>query len=378
MNYLWISVGIFLICIGLIDIVLTILNYEGYSYLTKSYYRVIWKIMQFLYRPFGPSLKRRIQTLVIPFLIIATLGLWLCLEIVGFALVYMPYINSSGFRTDLGITAKKPFWEALYLSGVTMTTLGYGDISPRTPFFQIIAFIQGFFGFGIITISVSYVLNVYASLHRFSTMSIMFCYITNNTMDYKKILATYYTAHKVDQIDSFLMSLTKSFTSYSEELRHYPLLYYHHSRNAMFSVISLIYQSTLLVTTLLLAYHYGTKTPRLCWFSALYLSILNITDHIQTNFIAKKKQKDRSRIYCEMLTFEQFVTEKSLRDNNVLLDAYLCTEEWLVKGDVVPYVNKRKSYLRYRAWYRFTAPVFHSICNIVSDLDYAVPSLKKI
>lgn len=39
----------------------------------------------------------------------------------------------------------KTFWEALYFSGLTFTTIGYGDITP-TGFARFLAVLEGLFG----------------------------------------------------------------------------------------------------------------------------------------------------------------------------------------------------------------------------------------
>ena len=54
-------------------------------------------------------------------------------------------------RDELGLErAGKPitdYWEALYFTVVSLTTLGYGDITPSTTIGQLLASIQGVFGF---------------------------------------------------------------------------------------------------------------------------------------------------------------------------------------------------------------------------------------
>nr|WP_281360133.1 potassium channel family protein [Isoptericola halotolerans] len=56
--------------------------------------------------------------------------------------------------------------DALYLSLVSLTTVGYGDITPLTPWLRIAAPVEGLLGFALLTAAVSWVLQVYPALTR--------------------------------------------------------------------------------------------------------------------------------------------------------------------------------------------------------------------
>jgi hypothetical protein len=59
------------------------------------------------------------------------------LIILGYALLYWPHLPA-GFNVDEKAQSGRGI-EALYFSGITFTTLGYGDIAPRSTPMRLLA-----------------------------------------------------------------------------------------------------------------------------------------------------------------------------------------------------------------------------------------------
>jgi hypothetical protein len=56
--------------------------------------------------------------------------------------------------------------EALYFSMSTITTLGYGDITPTSEWLRILSPLEAVFGFGLLTASLSWVISIFQVLRR--------------------------------------------------------------------------------------------------------------------------------------------------------------------------------------------------------------------
>jgi hypothetical protein len=56
--------------------------------------------------------------------------------------------------------------DSLYVSLVTIGTLGFGDIVPTSPLLRLIVPLEALFGFMLLTAAVSWVLQIYPALHR--------------------------------------------------------------------------------------------------------------------------------------------------------------------------------------------------------------------
>jgi hypothetical protein len=103
----------------------------------------------------------RVGPLLLPTLLASLVGLLS----LGFALVYLPWMPE-GFRVDEGAEDAPAWLQALYFSGVTLTTLGYGDIVPSAMPVRLIALAQAGTGFIAIPLTVAYFLTVNGALER--------------------------------------------------------------------------------------------------------------------------------------------------------------------------------------------------------------------
>jgi hypothetical protein len=57
-------------------------------------------------------------------------------------------------------------FDSLYVSLVTIGTLGFGDIVPTSPLLRVVVPLEALFGFMLLTAAVSWVLQIYPALHR--------------------------------------------------------------------------------------------------------------------------------------------------------------------------------------------------------------------
>lgn len=103
----------------------------------------------------------RVGPLLLPTLLTSLVGLLS----LGFALIYLPWMPE-GFSVDEGAEDAPPWLQAIYFSGVTLTTLGYGDIVPRAMPVRLIALAQAGTGFVAIPLTVAYFLTVNGALER--------------------------------------------------------------------------------------------------------------------------------------------------------------------------------------------------------------------
>jgi len=60
--------------------------------------------------------------------------------VVGFGLIYLPRL-STGFVFGSG--GARSWRDAIYFSGVTLLTIGYGDITPHTTLLRLAALVEG-------------------------------------------------------------------------------------------------------------------------------------------------------------------------------------------------------------------------------------------
>ena len=92
---------------------------------------------------------------------------WGVLVVVGFLLVYWPHLPGAFvFGSGLDPQERAAALDALYLSLVTVATLGFGDIVPQAGWLRVVTPLQALVGFALLTAAVSWVLQIYSALGR--------------------------------------------------------------------------------------------------------------------------------------------------------------------------------------------------------------------
>jgi hypothetical protein len=92
---------------------------------------------------------------------------WVTLLVGGGALVYVAHLPEGfQFQSGLDVGSRTDVLDAVYLSTVTLATLGFGDIVPISGWLRIAVPVQALVGFGLLTASVTWVLQIYPALVR--------------------------------------------------------------------------------------------------------------------------------------------------------------------------------------------------------------------
>jgi len=127
----------FLGLVGL-DIYRTILHSRGRSgSVTEALTRAVWRLTR------GAAFRRsrqgrhRLLNHVGPLLLPGIVATLVALLILGYALLYWPHLPAD-FNVQEKAQSSRSI-EALYFSGITFTTLGYGDIAPRSTPMRLLA-----------------------------------------------------------------------------------------------------------------------------------------------------------------------------------------------------------------------------------------------
>jgi hypothetical protein len=164
--------GLLLVLVALRDIFHTIWHPGGRGGISRRTMVGIWQI--------GRRGRRRrwLHHLTGPFAMVAVVFLWLAMIVIGWALVYWPQLPD-GFLFGPGLVPAEHdrFADAVYVSSVTLSTLGFGDVSPLGPWMRIAVPVQGLIGFGLITAAVSWVLEVYPAITRRRSLAVRLAHL---------------------------------------------------------------------------------------------------------------------------------------------------------------------------------------------------------
>jgi hypothetical protein len=102
-------------------------------------------------------------------LVVLTVLVWLGLLVAGCAVAIWPWMQSHFVVAASGAAAGGSFVDALYMSLVTISTLGYGDVVPTGDLARLVMPMQALFGLGLASATISWLLSIHPALaHRAS------------------------------------------------------------------------------------------------------------------------------------------------------------------------------------------------------------------
>ncbi len=151
--------GVVVIVAGLMDMFHTLLHPSGQGRLSQLVLSAVWKISK--------ATGHRVGSAVGPTAMVAVIGLWVALQGVGWALVYYPHVPG-GFMYSSGVSpANYPdFVQSLYVSFMTLTTLGYGDVVATDPWIRAASPFEALTGFALLTAALTWFTQIYPPLSR--------------------------------------------------------------------------------------------------------------------------------------------------------------------------------------------------------------------
>jgi hypothetical protein len=161
-DLVWTLLGIALVLVALRDIFDVLFHPLGRGMVARRVVRGVAGVARRL-----PGGSGTFGLLVGPLGYVAVVGIWAALLALGWALVFWPRMPG-GFTFDpaLDPAGHSGFSDALYVSLVNLTSLGYGDISPAAPLLRILGPVETMFGLGLLTASISWLLSIYGAIAR--------------------------------------------------------------------------------------------------------------------------------------------------------------------------------------------------------------------
>jgi Ion channel len=155
--------GAGLVLVALRDIFHTIWYPSGRGGLSRRLMGAVWRVGR---------RRRAVGPLTGPLAMVVVVLAWVLLILLGWALVYWPHLPDGFiFGSGLDPAERAGLLDAVYLSAVTLATLGFGDIVPTAGWLRIAVPVQALIGFALLTAAVSWVLQVYPALTRRRTLA---------------------------------------------------------------------------------------------------------------------------------------------------------------------------------------------------------------
>jgi hypothetical protein len=152
--------GVVLILGALRDVFDTLFHPGGKAAMSRAVMRVVWFVYHRVARRWPRSLALAGPTARL--LIVAG---WAVALVVGWALIFWPHMGGHGFAFQPGVESSD-FIDSIYVSLVTLSTVGYGDLTPHAGWLRVVTPLEALLGFALLTASISWLATIYPVLLR--------------------------------------------------------------------------------------------------------------------------------------------------------------------------------------------------------------------
>ncbi len=228
------GLGVALVSLVLLDVFLTVLYARmGTGIASRRLACVLWYLFRAATRP-----MRRRRALVLsycgPVILVMLVGLWTLALTCGMAMVIHPKMGTSIVANN-GPTPRS-FAVAMYVSGDALTTVGASDISPITPFFRLFYTFCSVTGISVLTLTLTYFLEVYNALQRRNTFALKVHLASGETADGADLVAGLGPRGQFTAGYSQIAEMAAEVASLKESHHFYPVIFYFRFREPYYAL----------------------------------------------------------------------------------------------------------------------------------------------
>ena len=229
------TIGAALMLLFLTDVFLTVLYARAGTGLLAPYWnRAFWGLFLAASKLSG-RYRGTVLSLAGPMIVILLIGFWALGLTVGAALVIRPELgisirsSSSGTPTD--------FVTALLVAGNSLSIVGSGgDYSPHSTSARILFLVNSLIGASVLSLVLSYLVQVYAGLRERNTLALIVHLMTNSTGDAAEMLARLAPNGDYSNATTEIGNLARSVAAVKEAHHFYPLLFYFRFTDPLYAV----------------------------------------------------------------------------------------------------------------------------------------------
>lgn len=226
-TFIYTSAGFVLLAVIIFDIYATVLHSSArYGPVGESLNRSVWRVARGVAFRLPRASRHRLLNMVGPLLLPLLIVVYIVLLILAFALVYYPHIPG-GF--SFGVKHTEPGWvDAVYFSGVTLTTVGYGDLMPRLAPLRFLALFEAASGLIVISLAITYILTVYAALERKRAVAVSLYHQAGDGADVAGFIAHHFVEGRFYGLRDALRIVTRDLQGLHESHIDHPVIHYFH------------------------------------------------------------------------------------------------------------------------------------------------------
>lgn len=215
MTWLPMLAGAVLVLFILRDLFHTLWHPTRHGGLSRLVMRSLWWVSG------HPGARWRPAGLAGPMGMVTVLAVWALTVAVGWGLIYWPHMPEDfSYATGLAPAEHAGPLDALYVSLVTLATLGLGDIAPASGWLRVLAPMEALVGFVLLSATVAWILGIYPALARRRALALRLSHVRRSRVT-AEALDSDGGAALLDGIASDLSTITVDFLQYAESYYFY-------------------------------------------------------------------------------------------------------------------------------------------------------------
>jgi hypothetical protein len=364
------ALGGALVLATMVDVFATVLRYSYYGPLTRGLYRGTWRILRVIAVRLPEHRRDWTLRLALPLMIGGTIAMWTTLFLVGFALIYYDGMARDGFA--MPINKDPTMFRALYMSGMTLSTVGYGDISPLRIAYEFLTVFEALLGFALVTLGLSYLLNVYGVLGTLSRTAAKLEHQARvGDMPVSILHSHIVEPGRLTELETRLQQLHEALLDYREGIQRYPVVYYfrsQHTLKAMPDTFRVIGQFVAALRWALPSDHPLTRNP---WVEAMVSGYRDVADYIGAHFVAPEHRSDEEPVDEHTFLEQARGVAIDLSVRRFIRLEHELSEALGLDGDSAE--TDSQHYERYRRWTQFSTEAADFVRAAATDLAYPEP-----
>lgn len=221
------AAGVLLLLLVAADVYATILDDRPrIGPLGDTLNRIVWRAGHAIAFRLSRQNRHRFLNLIGPLLMPALIAVYLVALTLGFAFIYHPRLVTQ-FRLATGF-GRPLFWDALYFSGVTLTTIGYGDIIPQSRSMRLLAVCEAATGVALISLAITYLITVYGALQRKRIVALSFYHQAREGANVAGFIEHHFVAGRFRGLAVFMRTAVRDLQELMESHIELPILHYFH------------------------------------------------------------------------------------------------------------------------------------------------------
>jgi hypothetical protein len=219
--------GLSILALVAYDVYATILHARARSGpIGETLNRTVWRLARAVAFKLSRPRRHRLLNIVGPLLQPLFIILLIALLVAGFALIYYPRMPES-FNIQAE-AASSPSIASLYFSGLTLTTVGYGDIAPHSTSMRLTALFEAASGFALISLAITYLITVYSALERKRAVAISFYHQAEEGANVAAFITHHFVAGRFYSLETTLRFATRDLQELLESHVEHPVIHYFH------------------------------------------------------------------------------------------------------------------------------------------------------